>query len=121
MFTVVTVTITESATTPLTYFSNMALTCTINLTDEVNTTSAVIQWIDPVSNQINTGVGSVALESNQTMSMSMGNVIHSLELNFSRLEASHVGEYVCRSVLTNNGIVTLTKRFTVSVQGKYLY
>lgn len=119
--TVVTVTIIESATTPLTYFSNVMLTCTVNLTDEVNTTSTVIQWINPDSNQITAGIGSVALESNQTMYTTMGNVLYSLGLNFSRLEASHVGEYQCRQVLSNNDSVTLIKSFTVSVQGKYCH
>ncbi|XP_019857587.1 PREDICTED: uncharacterized protein LOC109585878 [Amphimedon queenslandica] len=104
---------------PLDHSSSFSLTCTLILAPEVNDTMVEIFWASPDLIPFNsTDDEDIFLDSLEpTMIPVIDTVVHTLILNFSSLQASQVGEYVCGAQL-NDGIdtVRITSNYSVSVQ-----
>ena len=106
---------------PLDHSSSFSLTCTLTLAPEVNDTMVEMFWASPYLVPFNsTTEGDIILNSlDPTMISVNDSVVYTLTLNFSSLQASQVGEYVCRALLNDStDIITLTSNYSISVQGK---
>ena len=79
-------------------------------------------WANPHLVPFNsTTDGDILLSNLEPTMISVNNsVVYTLTLNFSSLQASQVGEYVCRALLNDNrstDTITLTSNYSISVQG----
>ncbi|XP_019849961.1 PREDICTED: hemicentin-1-like [Amphimedon queenslandica] len=103
---------------PLDHSSSFSLTCTLTLAPEVNDTMAEMLWKSPDLIPFNsTTDGGIILDSLEPTIISVNDsVVYTLTLNFSSLQASQVGEYVCRAFLDDGiDIITITSNYSVSV------
>ena len=103
-----------------TFFS---LTCTLTLATKANVTLMEMFWTSPDLIPFNsTTDGGIVLNTLEPTMISVDDsVVYTLTLNFSSLQASQVGEYVCGASL-NDGTdtISVTSNYSVSVQGKNL-
>ena len=107
---------------PLDQFSSFSLTCTLTLAAEVNDTLVEMFWASPNLIHFNsTDDGDIFLDHLEPTMISVNDsVVYTLTLNFSSLQASQVGEYVCGALLNDNrstDTITLTSNYSISVQG----
>ena len=106
---------------PLDQFSSFSLTCTLTLAPEANDTMVEMFWANPHLVTLNsTTEEGILLNSLNPMISVNDSVAYTLTLNFSSLQASQVGEYVCRALLNDNrstDTITLTSNYSISVQG----
>uniref|UniRef100_A0A1X7UYM6 Soluble interferon alpha/beta receptor OPG204 n=1 Tax=Amphimedon queenslandica TaxID=400682 RepID=A0A1X7UYM6_AMPQE len=106
---------------PLDHSSSFSLTCTLTLAPEVNVTVVKMFWASPDLILFNsTTDGGIVLDALEPTMISVNDsVVYTLTLNFSSLQASQVGEYVCEALL-NDSIVdtvfTQTSNYSVSIQ-----
>ena len=121
-FSVVSIDVQGPVMMPLNHSSSFSLTCTLTLAPEVNDTMVEMYCASPDLIPFNsTTDGDIVLDALEPTMISVNDsVVYTLTLNFSSLQASQVGEYVCGGLL-NDGIdtVTLTSNYTISVRGKY--
>uniref|UniRef100_A0A1X7SND3 Ig-like domain-containing protein n=1 Tax=Amphimedon queenslandica TaxID=400682 RepID=A0A1X7SND3_AMPQE len=104
---------------PLDHSSSFSLTCTLTLAPEVNDTTVEMYWVGPDLIPFNSKTdGGVVLNTLEpTMILVNDSVVYTITLNFSSLQASQVGEYVCRALLNDNSsAVSVTSNYSVSVQ-----
>ena len=109
---------------PLDHSSSFSLTCTLTLAPEVNDTMVEMAWASPDLIPFNsTDNRDIFLDSlDPTMISVNDSVVYTLTLNFSSLQASQVGEYVCGALLNNSSDTTIiTSSYSVSVQGSSHY
>ena len=107
---------------PLDHSSSFSLTCTLTLAPEVNDSIVEMNWASPDLIPFNsTTDGDIVLNSlDPTMISVNDSVVYTLALNFSSLQASQVGEYVCRALLNDGSstdTITVTSNYSISVQG----
>ena len=104
--------------------SSFSLTCTLTLAPEVNNTMMEMYWAGPDLIPFNsTTDGDIVLDALKPTMISVDDsVVYTLTLNFSSLQASQVGEYVCGASL-NDGTdtISITSNYSVSVQGTCIY
>uniref|UniRef100_A0A1X7UP85 Uncharacterized protein n=1 Tax=Amphimedon queenslandica TaxID=400682 RepID=A0A1X7UP85_AMPQE len=104
---------------PLDHSSSFSLTCTLTLAPEVNDTTVQMFWAGPDLIPFkSTTDGDIALDSLEPTMISVNDsVVYTLTLNFSSLQASQVGEYVCETLLNDSiDTIILTSNYTISVQ-----
>ena len=105
---------------PLDHSSSFSLTCTLTLAPEVNDTMVKMYWAGSDLIPFNsTTDGDIVLDALEPTMISVDDsVVYTLTLNFSSLQASQVGEYVCWALL-NDGTdtVILTSNYSIAVQG----
>ena len=104
---------------PLDHSSSFSLTCTLTLAPTVNGGTMVeMYWASPYLIPFNSDGGIVLDALEPTMISVDDSVVYTLTLNFSSLQASQVGEYVCGTSL-NDGIdtVNVSSNYFVSIQG----
>ena len=108
---------------PLDHSSSFSLTCILTLAPQVNDTMVEMFWKSPGLFPFNfTTDGDIFIDDLEPTMISVNDsVVYTLTLNFSSLQASQVGEYICRALL-NDGIdiITVSSNCSVSVLGKYL-
>ena len=107
---------------PLDHSSTFSLTCTLTLAPEVNDSMVQMFWASPDLISFNsTTDGDIVLSSlDPTMISVNDSVIYTLALNFSSLQASQVGEYVCGALLNDStDTIILTSNYSIFVQGKH--
>ena len=107
---------------PLDHSSSFSLTCTLTLAPEVNDTMVEMYWASPDLIPFNsTTDGGIVLDALEPTMISVDDsVVYTLTLNFSSLQASQVGEYVCGALLNDGpgtNTVSVTSNYSVSVQG----
>uniref|UniRef100_A0A1X7SH91 Ig-like domain-containing protein n=1 Tax=Amphimedon queenslandica TaxID=400682 RepID=A0A1X7SH91_AMPQE len=104
---------------PLDHSSSFSLTCTLTLTPQVNVTIPEMYWASPYLIPFkSTTDGFIVLNASEPTMISVNdNVVYTLTLNFSSLQPSQVGEYVCRTLLNDSSsTVSVTSNYSVSVQ-----
>ena len=119
-YSVVSIDVQGPAMMTLDHYSSFSLTCTLTLASEGNDTMIEMYWASPDLIPFNsTTDGDIVLNTlDPTMISINDSVVYILALNFSSLQASQVGEYVCRALLNDStDIVTLTSNYSISVQG----
>ena len=107
---------------PMDHFSSLSLTCTLTLAPEVNDTLVEMFWASPNLIRFNSKDDEdIFLDSlDPTMISVNDSVVYTLTLNFSSLQASQVGEYVCGALLNDStATISVTSNYSISVQGKY--
>ena len=109
---------------PLDHSSSFSLTCTLTLAPEVNDTVVEMNWASLDLIPFNsTDDGDIFLDSLEPTMISINDsVVYALTLNFSSLQASQVGEYVCGALLNDGSstdTITLTSNYSIFVQGKH--
>ena len=105
---------------PLDHSSSFSLTCTLTLAPEVNDTMVEMYWASPDLIPFNSiSDGDILLDTLEPTMISVDDsVVYTLTLNFSSLQASQVGEYVCGASLDDGtDTVIVTANYSVSVQG----
>ena len=106
---------------PLDYSSSFSLTCTLTLAPEVNDTMVEMYWASPDLIPFNSiDDGDIRLDTLEPTMISVNDsIVYTLTLNFSSLQASQVGEYVCGASINDSTdhIITLTSNYSISVQG----
>uniref|UniRef100_A0A1X7SXA7 Ig-like domain-containing protein n=1 Tax=Amphimedon queenslandica TaxID=400682 RepID=A0A1X7SXA7_AMPQE len=106
---------------PLDHSSSFSLTCTLTLAPQVNNTMVEMYWTSLNLVPFNsTTDGDIVLNSLEPTMISVNDsVVYTLTLNFSSLQASQVGEYVCGASLNDGiNIINLTSNYSISVQGE---
>ena len=108
---------------PLDHYSSFSLTCTLTLAHQVNDTMMDMFWTNPnlIPFKSTTDEGIFVNTLEPTMISVNDSVVYTLTLNFSSLQASQVGEYVCGALLDDYiDTFNVTSNYSVSVQGKLL-
>ena len=103
----------------LDHSSSFSLTCTLTLAPEVNDTMVRMHWAGPDLIPFNsTTDGDIVLDALEPTMISVNDsVVYALTLNFSSLQASQVGEYVCGALLNDGpGTVNVASNYSVSLQ-----
>uniref|UniRef100_A0A1X7SF37 Fibronectin type-III domain-containing protein n=1 Tax=Amphimedon queenslandica TaxID=400682 RepID=A0A1X7SF37_AMPQE len=102
--------------------SSFSLSCTLTLAPKVNVNVIDMFWANSNLNQFNsTTDGDIFLDALEPTMISINDsVVYTLTLNFSSLQPSQVGEYVCGALL-NDGAATNTisvaSNYSIVVQG----
>ena len=120
LYSVVSIEVQGPAMMPLDYYSSFSLTCTLTLAPEVNDTMVEMYWASPDLIPFNSiDDGDILLDAlDPTMISVNDSVVYTLTLNFSSLQASQVGEYICGASLNDStNTITLTSNYSISVQG----
>ena len=121
-YSVVSINVQGPVMMPLDHYSSFSLTCTLTLAPQVNDFVVEMNWSSPDLIPFNsTTDGGIVLNTLEPTMISINDsVVYTLTLNFSSLQASQVGEYVCRASLNDStDIITLTSNYSISVQGNY--
>ena len=103
--------------------TSFSLTCTLTIATKVTVTVSDVFWANSNLNHFNSTTGDIVLDALEPTMISVDDsVVYTLTLNFSSLQASQVGEYVCGASL-NDGTSTAnaTSTYTISVQGTCMY
>uniref|UniRef100_A0A1X7TL44 Ig-like domain-containing protein n=1 Tax=Amphimedon queenslandica TaxID=400682 RepID=A0A1X7TL44_AMPQE len=104
---------------PLDHSSSFSLTCTLTLAPRVNDTMVEMYWAGPDLILFNsTTDGDIVLDTLEFTMISVNDsVVYTLTLNFFSLQASQVGQYVCRALLNDGAdIIDITSNYTISIQ-----
>ncbi|XP_019858761.1 PREDICTED: uncharacterized protein PB18E9.04c-like isoform X2 [Amphimedon queenslandica] len=99
--------------------SSFSLSCTLTLAAEVIVTLIDMFWANSNLNHFNSTTDEdIFLDTLEPTMISVNdNVVYTLTLNFSSLQASQVGEYVCGALLNDSSnTVSVTSNYSVSVQ-----
>ncbi|XP_019859139.1 PREDICTED: uncharacterized protein LOC109587338 [Amphimedon queenslandica] len=103
---------------PLDHSSSFSLTCTLTLAPEVNDTMVEMYWSSPDLILFNsTTDGDIVLDTLEPTMISVNDsVVYTLTINFSSLQASQVGEYICGALLNDStDTINVTSNYSVSV------
>ena len=103
----------------MSYGSNFTIRCTASLSVELNEVVVQMIWTDPYLQFINMATGNLSVSSGLDTKMFMNINTYSLDLNFSNLQASQVGNYTCDSAFNEKDSkpFILPRQISVSVQG----
>ena len=104
--------------------TSFSLTCTLTIATKVTVTVSDVFWANSNLNHFNsTTDGGIVLNTLEPTMISVDDsVVYTLTLNFSSLQASQVGEYVCRALINDSSnTVSVTSNFSVSIQGTNTY
>uniref|UniRef100_A0A1X7SL17 Ig-like domain-containing protein n=1 Tax=Amphimedon queenslandica TaxID=400682 RepID=A0A1X7SL17_AMPQE len=101
---------------PLDHSSSFSLTCTLTLAPKVNDTMVEVYWAGPDLILFNsTTDGDIVLDTLEPTMISVNDsVVYTLTLNFSSLQASQAGEYVC-GALNDADTIIVTSNYSVFV------
>ncbi|XP_019851145.1 PREDICTED: neogenin-like [Amphimedon queenslandica] len=101
--------------------SSFSLSCTLTIAPKVNVTVIDMFWANSNLNHFNsTTDGDIVLDALEPTMISVNDsVVYTLTLNFSSLQPSQVGEYVCGALLNDGAatnIISVASNYSIVVQ-----